>query len=173
VHKKLIFLSVIIMKKHIKPRETEMIKSIMIMQKKLLAGLAVVMLCVGLSSIQAFAATLIVEGGLLTGAQGVLVGDDVYDVKFVTGTPQGIFYTPDGWDFVFNDGQAISASQALLDQVFINYPGVGMFDDNPSSIVGGDFYRVDIITPTRDWNSDWVYVVAAVNFNDPYYGGGI
>lgn len=86
-----------------------------------------------LSLSAANAATLHIDGtGQLTGASGVSVGGSLYDVAFVDGTCSGLF---DGCDetsdfFFTNRGDADAASQALLDQVFVDGP-TGQFDSLP------------------------------------------
>lgn len=79
------------------------------------------------------AATLNVVGGQLIGASGVNVGGNLYDIEFINGRCTTLF---DGCnsaaDFTFSDaGSATVASQALLDQVFLD--GVsGSFDSIPN-----------------------------------------
>lgn len=82
-------------------------------------------MAIGLSSAPSFAATLIVDGsGQLRGAAGVDVGGTLYDVTFREGTCTALFDgCDDPSDFTFTtltDAQA--ASQALLNQVFIDGP---------------------------------------------------
>ena len=79
------------------------------------------------------AATLIVEGGQLMGATGVDVGGSLYDVNFVDGTCIDLFDGCDSnSDFIFqSEALAILASQALLDQVFVD-SAVGQFDSTAS-----------------------------------------
>ena len=75
------------------------------------------------------AATLQIDGtGRLTGATGVDVGGTLYDVVFLDGTCAGLFSGCDApADFPFpTEAGALSAAQALLDQVFI-----GPFDTPP------------------------------------------
>ena len=83
----------------------------------------------------ASAATLItldVGGGnvLLLGARGVDVGGELLNVDFVDGTCTGLFgdCNDPSTDFFFtNETDAFAASQALLDEVFIDGPD-GPFD---------------------------------------------
>jgi hypothetical protein len=85
------------------------------------------------------AATLIVNRfGLLVGATGVNVGDTLYDVEFVDRSCAAIFDGCDAvTDFDFTtQSDALAAAQALLDQVFLNVPGQGTFDDTPWLTVG-------------------------------------
>lgn len=71
---------------------------------------------------------LLVDGsGKLTGATGVVVQGSLYDVSFQDGTCESLFPNPafpgcgDVSDFTFQSGaSALAASQALLDQVFLD-----------------------------------------------------
>ena len=79
------------------------------------------------------AATLNVIDGQLHGASGVLVDGSLYDVQFLDGTCIDLYNgCTDVSDFTFpTSASAILASQALLDQVFLD--GVdGQFDSAPS-----------------------------------------
>lgn len=91
---------------------------------------------VGLVSTQATAATLNVDGtGQLIGATGVDVGGTLYDVAFVEGTCVSLFSGCDAVsDFTFQS-RADQASQALMDQVFLDIGAVS-FDSNPSFTFG-------------------------------------
>jgi hypothetical protein len=78
------------------------------------------------------AATLNVVGGQLMGASGVLVDGSLYDVQFLDGTCIDLYNGCDeASDFTFQtEASAVLASQALLDQVFLD--GVdGLFDTSP------------------------------------------
>ena len=83
------------------------------------------------------AATLIVDpSGELTGASGVNVGGTLYDVSFVGGTCADAFGVCDSAHFDFTTASdALAASQALMDQVFIDGPD-GQFDSQPSLTIG-------------------------------------
>jgi hypothetical protein len=82
------------------------------------------------------AATLTVTGGILTGATNVDVGGSFYDVVFVDGTCAAVFTgCDDPTDFIFPQATAAAASQALLDQVFLDGP-LGQFDSNPNLTFG-------------------------------------
>jgi len=79
------------------------------------------------------AATLNVVNGQLMGASNVLVDGSLYDVQFLDGTCIDLFNGCDEVsDFTFQTwADALLASQALLDQVFLD--GVdGLFDSDPS-----------------------------------------
>ena len=96
------------------------------------------------------AATLLVSGGLLTGATGVNVAGTLYDVEFVDGTCVALFDGCDdaAADFTFTTGGAFSASLALLDQVLLD-TGLGAFDTNPALTFGcsGASVPCEINTP--------------------------
>jgi hypothetical protein len=96
------------------------------MRKLILAAVLVLM------ASGAQAATLNVIGGQLMGASGVLVDGALYDVQFVVG-PCGVVYSGCGDVSALTfqtDVSAILASQALLDQVFLDGP-LGAFDSDP------------------------------------------
>lgn len=78
------------------------------------------------------AATLVVDAnGMLTGATGVTVGNDTYDVQFKEGSCADIYGTcsVDAFDFK-TASSAGDAAKALLDQVFLDGPQ-GQFDTHP------------------------------------------
>jgi len=96
------------------------------MRKLVLAAVLVLM------ASGAQAATLNVVGGQLMGASGVLVDGSLYDVQFLDGTCIDLYNgCDDVSDFTFQtSASAVLASQALLDQVFLD--GVyGQFDSSP------------------------------------------
>lgn len=100
----------------------------------------------------AHAAVLQVDGsGDLTGANGVDVGGTLYDVRFVDGTCISIFSGCDSQsDFTFTTlANATLASQALLDQVFIDSIA-GQFDTSPQLTIGCEnIILCDVWTPYR------------------------
>ena len=81
--------------------------------------LRMALLCLILCSGAAHPAQLTLSGAIVTGATGVLVGTQLYNVQFLAGTCAGLFSGCDSVsDFVFtNRTQADLASRALLDQV--------------------------------------------------------
>jgi len=94
-------------------------------------NLAVCVLLVGaMACAKANAAVLQVTNGILTGATGIIVGGQSYDVRFADGSCHGLYAGCDSSsDFPFSGLLVGSASQALIEQVFIN--GVdGAFDTN-------------------------------------------
>lgn len=78
--------------------------------------------------------------GILTGAKNVNVDGIFYDVNFVDGSFVDAFGINGGSPlnpFVFStEASAASASNALLEQVFIDVVGVGYFDSEPSRTTG-------------------------------------
>jgi hypothetical protein len=74
--------------------------------------------------------------GILTGATGVDVAGTLYDVRFVDGSCISLFSGCDSAsDFPFDFAGAGVASQALLDQVFLDGSN-GNFDSVPSATAG-------------------------------------
>ncbi len=83
------------------------------------------------------AATLNVVGGELLGASNVNVGGMLYDVAFIDGSCETVFGGCDelsDFDFI-TAPDALAASQALLDQVFLDVPA-GDFDTEPELTTG-------------------------------------
>jgi len=89
-----------------------------------------------LISSSASAATLNVSGGQLLGASGVIVDGSSYNVEFLDSTCIALFSGCDAVsDFTFqSEAAALLASQALLDQVFLD--GVDLFDTAPALTAG-------------------------------------
>ncbi len=104
--------------------------------------LALVVLVLGwtVTSVHA-SALLVVSGGILTGAKGVDVGGTLYDVEFMDGTCVALFNGCDNpaTDLTFTtQADALAASQALLDQVFLDGgPGQLRLHAQPHSRVSG------------------------------------
>lgn len=100
--------------------------------KSAFTGAAIAVACLGVAPTHA-APILIVESGKLIGAKGVTVGSlGEFDVEFTEGSCAALFQGCDeATDFVFrSSADAISASQALLDFVFID-GAAGLFDSQP------------------------------------------
>ena len=97
----------------------------------------ILVIAVSFVSSSAFAATLNVVGGQLMGASDVLVDGNLYDVQFLDGTCIDLYNgCDDVSDFTFQtEASAILASQALLDQVFVDGPE-GNFDSSPYLTAG-------------------------------------
>jgi len=123
------------------------------MRKLVLAAVLVLM------ASGAQAVTLNVVNGQLMGASGVLVDGSLYDVQFLDGTCIDLYNGCDEVsDFTFQThASALLASQALLDQVFLDGPS-GNFDSVPPfascfSFAGHEYcltytpYWVDTGTP--------------------------
>ena len=100
-----------------------------------------------------------IQNGQLHGAKGVLINGTSYDVKFLEGTCLDLFNGCDNaandFDFpvtdlsisTLNASFAKLASQALLDQVFLDN-SAGNFDSDPTSIYGCNYYNLcEIVTP--------------------------
>jgi hypothetical protein len=85
------------------------------------------------------APTLIVDAvGQLRGAQGVEVGGVLYNVTFTEGTCAQVFGTCETSSFTFQtQSEALLASQALLDQVFLD-DAQGAFDSDAALTFGCD-----------------------------------
>lgn len=99
---------------------------------------SIIALTICLTAGASSAATLTIDvGGQLTGATGVNVNGTLYDVEFRDGTCFAIFDgCDDESDFTFTTiTDALVASQALLDQVFVD-SGLGDFDSDPSLTLG-------------------------------------
>ncbi len=113
------------------------------------------------------AATLNVVGGQLLGATGVIVDGSSYSVEFLDGTCVALFNGCDDiTDFTFqSSAAAVLASQALLDQVFLD--GAEAFDSTPELTVGcGETEGLGclVLTPygvgdaAAAWNNDGVFL---------------
>ncbi len=91
------------------------------------------LVCLVLSASGASAATLNVVGGELLGAFDVNVGGSLYNVEFLDGTCIALYNGCDSpSDFTFAIlSDAVLASQALLDQVFLDGAS-GAFDSDPT-----------------------------------------
>ena len=117
-----------------------------------------------LASSGAQAATLNVVGGILHGASGVDVGGSLYDVTFVDGTCIALFSGCDSAsDFTFTSSSAATAaSQALLDQVFID--GVsGNFDTDPALMFGLSSTAYGYAWTPFASDATYVQIVSALN----------
>lgn len=81
-------------------------------------------------------AGIAIENGQLMGATGIEVAGQLYDVLFVDGTAEDLFSTLGVYNFAFDNlAGAAEASQALLDQIFIEQTvdGIDMtiYDHSP------------------------------------------
>ena len=117
----------------------------------MLAGVTrLVILAIAISfGAESQAASLNVVGGQLLGASDVIVDGSLYDVEFLSGTCIALFNgCDDVSDFTFqSQAAAISASQVLLDQVFLDGPS-GDFDSLPQLSLGcSDSSVCHVLTP--------------------------
>jgi hypothetical protein len=109
---------------------------------------------------------LIVNGGILQGATGVVVGSETYDVSFVDGSCAALFTGCDQLtDFTFQTSvAAVSAAQALLDTVFIDGPA-GLFDSFPDLTRGCDADGCSALIPYTTPFPGTVQSIAATNYS--------
>ena len=140
-----------------------------------------VFLSIGMLSSSVSAATLIIDSvsGKLMGASDVLVGSTYYDVTFVEGNFSSLtrFFVYGNLVFDFtSEDDAVAASQALLDQVFVDQGTINTaFDSDPSLTYGIESKDVaNVWTPYDSkmsyeyWGSD-IYLATAVNVSaGPY-----
>lgn len=114
--------------------------------------IALTLMAVLLTGPAAFATpTLLTDGGgQLTGANGVTVDGNLYDVSFVDGTCFDVFNGCTEDDFYFQDFDlALLGAQALLDQVLLD-TALGNFDSIPSLTLGCESSSLcGIFTPYR------------------------
>lgn len=135
-------------------------------------------LCMMCGSAHAAPVLQVNANGILTGAKGVDVGGQLYDVEFLDGTCVSLFSGCDSvQDFDFtSDATATLASQALIDQVLLDGPQ-GSFNAVPSltrgCILSNDAPQCYVFTPT--WSgynaqANNIIVTATAAYNVP--GGG-
>ena len=107
-------------------------------------------------------AVLIIDGsGILTGATGVQVGTQLYDVTFVDGTCAEALGACDAAHFTFNNQTtAQAAAEALLSFVL-----VGQFDANPGRILGCTATFCDVQTPYLIQSPPFTGVLVALAHN--------
>ena len=114
------------------------------------------------------AVTLNVVGGQLMGASGVLVDGGLYDVQFLDGTCIDLYNGCDYVsDFTFQtEASANLASQALLDQVFLDGPS-GNFDSVPGLTNGcNDTTNCVAYTPYAFVVPAHIDLSRAINYSD-------
>jgi hypothetical protein len=116
-----------------------------------------------LASSAARAATLNVVGGQLLGAYDVDVDGTLYDVEFLDGTCDDLFSGCNSGAFVFQtQADALAASQALLDQVFLD--GVlGTFDTDPEFTNGCAYQPSCSVTTPYGRNGSYADGASAQN----------
>lgn len=126
-----------------------------------IASLAILASC-GVSA----APILLIDAGKLTGAENVLVQGTAYNVLFQGGTCNSLFNGCTSFAF-HTQAAANAASQALLDQVFVDGPA-GNFDSAPQMTRGcGNLFTCEILTPfdTAIFNSQ-LYALTGTLLND-------
>ena len=123
-----------------------------------------------LTASSAFAATLNVVGGQLLGASEVIVDGSSYNVEFLDGTCIALYSGCDeASDFTFpSSAAALLASQALLDQVFLD--GAELFDTDPALTAG---CTIDLCLTLTPWAADLVNVQVSIRFNNDEEGGDV
>jgi len=113
----------------------------------------------GFGSAQAL--MLDIQNGRLMGASGVDVNGTLYDVQFVDGSCNTLFNNCDPAAFFYSDSAtAASASQALLDQVFVD-GDQGPFDTIPL-LTNGCWSKLDcsVYTPYAVFDTGVVISIA-------------
>jgi len=114
---------------------------------------------------------LVVTDGSLRGARGVAVNGISYDVDFRDAPCAALFSGCDEEsDFAFpgDETTALAASQALLDQVFLDSPLSAIFFDTLPYLTHGcegAGMGCQVVTPYRDIGSLGVILEVAVAFN--------
>ena len=108
------------------------------------------------------------------GASDVLVGGNLYDVQFLDGTCADLYSGCDAVsDFTFQtQASATLASQALLDQVFLD--ATGLFDSQPELTRGcGALIECGASTPflVPGGSSSWVNGMVRARNRVPHYPG--
>lgn len=104
-------------------------------QLKTLTLLAIILL----TSVKVSAATVIIDdSGKLSGATDVIVNGLSYNVTLADSSCEQLFFgCNESSDFVFQTIEtATAASQALLDQVLIDFAAPDSFDSNPEKMFG-------------------------------------
>ncbi len=116
--------------------------------------------------VPASAAVLQVEGGVLKGASGVVVGGDIFDVELLDGSCDSVFNGCNPLEFAFsNTAQAEAAAFALLEQVFID-SALGNFNSLLDPIVGCVFPINCLTRIPYSAENDSVFEIVAVNATD-------
>jgi len=113
-------------------------------------------------------ATLIlnVQNDILMGASGVSVNGTLYDVQFKDGTCVDLFSNCDPTTFTFQSASdAWDASQALLDQVFVDSTS-GAFDAHPNLTNGCTYEKWCFAITVFDADNTYAYFIAARNTDD-------
>jgi hypothetical protein len=127
-----------------------------------------------LSASTASAATPNVVGGQLMGASGVIVDGSSYNVEFLDGTCIALFSgCNEASDFTFQtEIAAVAASQALLDQVFLDIGGF-FFDSAPSLTLGCNDPNGCAALTVHDPIDAFGGMVAALNGDEMFIMSGV
>ena len=112
-----------------------------------------------------------VTNGVLTGATGVEVEGNKYDVRFADGSCNSLFNNCTQSSFTFKTlGAARAASQSLLNSVFVNGPS-GNFDTDPLAVSGcadGEFFCFTLVPFELNTVSGFFNSAYAVNNSNPH-----
>ncbi|MGD9160863.1 MAG: hypothetical protein PVG39_20760 [Desulfobacteraceae bacterium] len=107
-----------------------------------------------------FAFTFVVddESSLVTGINGLTVGDDIYNTTFVEGTALDLYYDGENWNFDFTDKEtALLAAESLREAI----ESVEAYDYYPSLYLyglQGSSNGTDMVTPyVHAGYRDWIY----------------
>lgn len=113
----------------------------------------------------AISVTLSVENGILVGAFGVSVDDNLYDVEFIDGDLNSIY---SGGLLTYTAQFASSASQALVDSVFVETASP-LYDSTPNLTQGCSFTYCVVYTPTSSIiAADTRLIFGAINYAGAY-----
>jgi hypothetical protein len=130
--------------------------------------MAVIGFSITLLASHATAAIVQIVDGKVAGARGVHIGTKLFDVDFVEGTCIAVFAgcTSDGFTFHTAE-EAISASQALLDQVLLDTK-YGAFDSDPTLTYGiGPGCGIQCGNVQTTFEDLGTHVATASAFNSP------
>lgn len=111
---------------------------------------AAFMLLSSFSGVKAEVTLLVDDTGLLTGATGVVVGDETFDVSFVDGACIDIFSgCEDSGNFTFKTFESAKLAAAALEATVFLDSEQGNFDSIPSKVRGcsGPITPCSIMTP--------------------------
>ncbi len=149
-------------------RETEILQKLTSLIAVAFIGIA----AAGMISTQARAAPILdVVGGQLLGARNVSILGSLYDVEFKDGTCADLFDGCDeASDFTFTTvNGAHGAALALLNQVFLDDPLLGLFDADPELTQGCENLGVCVsIIPYAAIGRNMFDARAAFNYYPPF-----
>ncbi|NDY72595.1 hypothetical protein DO021_14505 [Desulfobacter hydrogenophilus] len=137
--------------------------------KLLLSSICISFLFVGLFCSSAFSTTLVIEDGNLLGATDVVVNGVSYDVTFEDESAADLYIVNGEYTFPFTtEDEALAASQALLDLVFLDGDN-GRFDSDPELTNGITYSGYAYVYTPYDIDIDGVlgiYFAYALNYKD-------